>query len=79
MARCCPLVPLMNKPTKPIAPLAYTAEEAARAIGRSHTRIKRAIREREITARRDGRITLIEHAELQRWLASMPIIGRKGD
>ena len=45
--------------------------------GRSHTRIKKAIREKELTARKDGRATLIERAELQRWLAALPTIGRK--
>ena len=44
--------------------------------GRSHTRIKKAIREKELTARKDGRATLIERAELQRWIASLPTIGR---
>ena len=31
----------------------------------------------ELTARKDGRATLIERAELQRWLAALPTIGRK--
>src|SRR4029077_16030031 len=48
-----------------------------KVTGRSHTRIKKAIREKELTARKDGRATLIERAELQRWLASLPTIGRK--
>jgi excisionase family DNA binding protein len=64
-----------TKLDRPIDQLAYTAEEAARVTGRSHTRIKTAIRNKEIIARRDGRITLIERAELQRWLSEMPVIG----
>jgi excisionase family DNA binding protein len=64
-----------QKSDHPADQLAYTAEEAARVTGRSHTRIKTAIRNKEITARRDGRITLIERAELQRWIDAMPIIG----
>ena len=57
--------------------LAYPPAQAAKVVGRSHTRIKKAIREKELTARKDGRATLIEHAELQRWLASLPTIGRE--
>ena len=63
--------------TKPLDALAYTTSEAARVTGRSHTRIKLAIRRKELTARKDGRATLIERAELQRWLATMPTIGRR--
>ena len=64
-------------PENPIDALAYTTAQAAAVTGRSHTRIKKAIREKELTARKDGRATLIERAELQRWLAALPTIGRK--
>jgi hypothetical protein len=57
--------------------LAYTTVQAAQVSGRSHTRIKLAIRQKELTARKDGRATLLERAELQRWIASMPTVGRK--
>lgn len=57
-------------------PLAYPPLEAAHVSGRSHTRIKKAIREGELTARKDGKATLIEHAELKRWIESFPTIGR---
>jgi excisionase family DNA binding protein len=63
--------------TKPIDALAYTTSEAPRVTGRSRTRIKKAIREKELMARKDGRATLIERAELMRWIAAMPTIGRK--
>jgi excisionase family DNA binding protein len=63
--------------TKPIDALAYTTSEAARVTGRSHTRIKLAIRQKELTARKDGPATIIERAELQRWLTALPTIGRK--
>ena len=59
--------------------LAYPPAQAAKVTGRSHTRIKKAIREKELTARKDGRATLIERAELQRWLGTLPTIGRKPD
>ena len=57
--------------------LAYTTTQAALVVGRSHTRVKLAIRRGELTARKDGRATLIEHTELMRWLAALPTIGRK--
>jgi hypothetical protein len=57
--------------------LAYPPAQADKVVGRSHTRVKKAIREKELTARKDGSATLIEHAELQRWLASLPVIGRQ--
>jgi excisionase family DNA binding protein len=60
-----------------IAALAYPPAVAAKVVGRSYTRIKKAIREKELTACKDGRATLIAHAELQRWLASLPTIGRE--
>src|SRR5262249_27486884 len=69
-------VMVANKP-RPLEALAYSPAQAAKVVGRSHTRIKKAIREKELTARKDGRATLIEHAELVRWLAALPTIGRK--
>ena len=67
----------MTDTTEPFDALAYPPAQAAKVTGRSHTRIKKAIREKELTARKDGRATLIERAELQRWLAALPTIGRK--
>jgi excisionase family DNA binding protein len=67
----------MPEKTDPIDALAYTTAQAAAVTGRSHTRIKKAIREGELTARKDGRATLIERTELARWIASLPTKGRK--
>ena len=72
-------VVIVGEKIKPIEVIAYSPKEAARVIGRSHTRVKKAIRERELTARKDGRATLIEHTELLRWVANLPTIGRKPD
>lgn len=70
----------MTKPIPDIIPLAYTIQQAARAIGRSPSRIKKAIRFGELTARKDGRINLIEHGELTRWLGTKPMVkGGMGD
>jgi excisionase family DNA binding protein len=50
--------------------ISYTPIEAAAATGRTRTRIYLAIKSGELTARKDGRATLIEHSELQRWVQS---------
>jgi excisionase family DNA binding protein len=56
--------------------LSYTIDEAALATGRSKTRLKKAIRDKELTALKDGRATLITQDELKRWLGAMRTIGR---
>lgn len=56
-------------------PLAYPVEEAGDAVGVSRTRIFEAIRNKELTARKAGRATIIETPELQRWLRSLPTRG----
>ncbi len=38
--------------------------------------IFKAIKDKELTARKDGRATLIEMDELTRWVRSLPTIGR---
>jgi excisionase family DNA binding protein len=55
--------------------ISYTPEESARVTGRSRTRIFRAIRQGELSARKDGRATLIEAEELRRWVRSFPAMG----
>jgi excisionase family DNA binding protein len=60
--------------------LAVTPERAAELTGTSRTRIFRAIKDKEITAHKDGeRTTLIEASELARWVRSMPTRGRVPD
>lgn len=53
--------------------LAYTPDIAAVVTSRSRTRIFLAIRRGELTAKKDGRSTIIEAAELDRWVKQMPI------
>ena len=53
-----------------------TPDEAAESTGFSKTRIFQAIRNRELTARKDGKATVIETDELLRWLGSLPTRGR---
>jgi hypothetical protein len=64
-------------PPEALDALAYTTVQAARVTGRSHTRIKKAIREKELMARKDGRATILERTELQRWISTLPTIGRE--
>ena len=69
----------ISKSKPPLRRIAYTPVEAAAASGRTRTRIFKAIKDRELAARKDGRATLIEDSELQRWVRSMPTIGRPVD
>ena len=62
--------------TTRIARISLTPDEAASSTGFSRTRIYNAIRDQELTARKDGRATVIEVAELQRWVRSLPTRGR---
>lgn len=57
-----------------IVPIAYPIEGAVKASGRSRTRIYKAIGNRELTARKDGKATLIERDELVRWIKAMPVM-----
>ena len=57
------------------AQISYTPEQAAAVTGRSRSRIFKAIKEEELTARKDGKATLLE--ELRRWVRSLPTIGRQ--
>jgi excisionase family DNA binding protein len=57
-------------------PIAYSPTDAAEVTGRSRTRIFGAIKNGELSARKDGGRTLIEHNELCRWVRSLPTIGR---
>lgn len=53
--------------------ISFTPEDAATATGFSRTRIFNAIRDGELTARKDGKATIIEIPELQRWVRSLPV------
>ena len=68
---------LNDSPTNapPITPIAYPPALAARATGRSRTRIYKAIGNGELVARKDGRATLIERSELERWVKALPVMG----
>jgi excisionase family DNA binding protein len=61
----------------PLSPISYTPEQAAAVTGRSRSRIFKAIKNAELTARKDGKATLLEDTELRRWVSSLPTIGRQ--
>ncbi|HUZ32650.1 MAG TPA: helix-turn-helix domain-containing protein [Xanthobacteraceae bacterium] len=58
------------------ARISMTPKQAADATGLSRTRIFNAIRDGELTARKDGKATVIETIELLRWVRSMATRGR---
>jgi hypothetical protein len=53
--------------------IAYDAETAHKATGRPKPRIRQAIKDGELVARRDGRRIIIEADELRRWIRSLPL------
>jgi hypothetical protein len=57
--------------------LAFTPAQAGVVSGRSRSRVFLAIKNGELSARKDGRATLIEADELRRWIRSLPAIGRE--
>jgi hypothetical protein len=58
-------------------PIAYGLDAAEQATGRSKPRIRKAIKGRELVARRDGRRLMIEPDELRRWVRSFPLASNK--
>jgi hypothetical protein len=64
--------------SEPVECIAYSPQGAALATGRSRTRIFKAIKDRELVARKDGRATLLEADELRRWVRALPTIVRGG-
>ena len=67
----------MDRNEPPLAVIAYSPKGAATATGRSRSRIFKAIKDKELTARKDGKATLLEADELRRWVRSLPTIGRQ--
>ena len=59
--------------------LALSPKNAAIAADTSEWQIFSEIRHKRLTARKSGRSTLIEVAELARWVRSLPTKGRSPD
>lgn len=55
-----------------VVPISYRPAAAAAATGFPKTRIYELIASGAIKAKKDGRCTLIERAELERYIASLP-------
>jgi hypothetical protein len=60
----------------PVPRLAYPIEDAPAITGIPRTKIFEAVRAKQLTVRKVGRTTIIEHPELVRYLASLPTKGR---
>ena len=56
-------------------PIAYTIREACEASGLSRSALYIALKEKRLIARKAGSRTLIERAELVRFIASLPTMG----
>lgn len=54
------------------APVSYNLEGASAATGLAVTKLRTRIRENRIAARYEGKDVLIERAELERFIASLP-------
>ena len=61
---------------RPVPRLSLTLEEAAESTGLSRTRLFGAVREEKLTVRKDGKSTIVELDELQRYVRSLPTRGR---
>jgi hypothetical protein len=57
--------------------IAYPIEMVPVVAGVTRTQVFQAIRDKELTARKRGRRTIIEVAEVKRWISSFPTKGRK--
>jgi len=64
------------RPTAAIEPLALPVDDAAAACGIARTRIYEAISNKELTARKSGRATIVEVVELRPH--ARPLTGSRG-
>lgn len=56
--------------------IAYPIETVPTVAGVTRTQVFQAIRDKELTARKRGRRTIIEISELRRWISTFPTKGR---
>ena len=62
-----------------VKPIGHRPEQAAQVSGLPRTRIFGAIKNKELTAHKDGKATIIFDDELRRWMKTFPTIGRAPD
>jgi hypothetical protein len=60
-------------------PIAYAIEDVPSVAGIKRTRVFNAVRDKELTARKAGKATIVERTELERWIKSLPTKGRTPD
>jgi hypothetical protein len=56
-----------------LSPITCDLDRAEAITGRSKSRIRKAIKNGELLARRDGRRLIVEPGELRRWVRSLPL------
>jgi hypothetical protein len=61
----------------PLPALAYPIENVPEVAGIPRTKVFEAVRTKQLTARKVGRSTIIEHPELVRYIKSLPSKGRE--
>jgi hypothetical protein len=57
--------------------ISYDLDGAEKVTSRPKPRIRKAIKNGELIARRDGRRLIIEADELRRWIRSLPLVCSK--
>jgi len=60
-----------------VEPISVEIEKAPELTGASRTRVFQAVREKHLTVRKAGKQSLVELAELRRWVRSLPTRGRQ--
>jgi hypothetical protein len=63
----------------PFPPLAYPIEDVPEVTGIPRTKVFEAVRNKQLTVRKAGRTTIVEHPELLRYVQSLPCKGREAD
>jgi excisionase family DNA binding protein len=59
-------------------PIAYPIERVPAVTGLTRTKVYEAVRAGRLAARKVGRSTLIEHAELMRFVQALPVRAIRG-
>jgi hypothetical protein len=62
-----------------LEPVALRIEIVPQATGLARTRVFQAVANKELTARKHGKATIVEVAELRRWISTFPTRGRSPD
>jgi excisionase family DNA binding protein len=68
--------PIKSRPSEPIERSAYSIPEVLTKIGIGRDKLYTLIRSGELPARKVGRRTLIVADDLEKFLKSLPVIGR---